>query len=224
MRLIDGSSPGSVMFSGKLQTKARWTWSGRSGSPTASIRIRSRRARRRTTRRFNAPPYQAVTPTWSQLKTYGPTYTYNGATYTAATITSPLNAAPAAANITTNPLRIYYCATDLAVFSTGTGNITLTGSLVVNGKLLVGASGNVAIRSLTINPVSGTSTTSGAPRVGREEQRQLPRPGKTITVNGISWLGEGLTGDLAANSPGSFIVNGGCSSPRGRQRGRTVGR
>jgi hypothetical protein len=147
---------------------------------------------------------EPVTPTWSQVRMYGPTYTYNGNTYTAEVITGPIVSSPTT-NATTNPLKIFYSAGDLTVINPPlvSSTVTINGTLIVNGKLTVGGLLSVPICSMTINPVAG------APGLVVRKEVNFAGNMKTVTVNGLAFVGNGVQGTLLSALLNTFKVNGG---------------
>jgi hypothetical protein len=131
-------------------------------------------------------PYQTASPTWAQINFAGPTYTHNGVTYNADAITSPLSL-PLPAPSATNPLHIYFCNGDLSVILAANTTLTDT-TLVVNGRLIMGASGDSASWRLTTTPLSG------APALVVNGPIEFPCVMKKLTANGVVWARDGVQG------------------------------
>jgi hypothetical protein len=147
-------------------------------------------------------PYQVASPTWAQINFAGPTYTHEGVVYNADVITSPLTL-PLPVPSADNPLHIYYCNGDLSVILSG--NATLTdATLVVNGNLILGATGDVASWRLTVNPASG------APALVVNGAIDFPCAMKKLSVNGLVWARDGVQGIMTGglNSGCNFTLRG----------------
>lgn len=165
---------------------------------------------------FTATPkperYQNAAPTWSQLKTYGPTYAYNGQTFNAVILPSSLNASPAAANVATNPLKVYYCAGNLTLFNADPAtNITINGTLVVNGRLILARNlpSGTGTKTLRID-----SPVAGAPALVVKNDFAVLWRSRTVTLAGLVWIGEGITGDLINNASTSVTIAGALLTPQ----------
>ncbi len=214
------STPGSVVITGKVQTKGQLDVA--SGVMISDYVYTYELTGSSVLALVGSAPYQTVAPSWSQIKDYGqfgagPTYTYthNGdPTCQAAVITGPIiTAASLPALGTNNPLRIYICNGDLTVFPSGTGNISMTGSLIVRGDLLLGnaVTLNAASRTLTVNnPMAGAN---GAPGLIVQGAIRYLSSQKRIITYGVNWVGTGIHGDAANNAGCSFRSDGAFLTP-----------
>jgi len=167
---------------------------------------------------FTATPkvvgFQNTAPTWAQLKTYGPQYTYDGQTYNAEILSAALNANPPAANIVTNPLKVYYCDSDLTVFASTNNQaqaITIDGTLVVNGRLIIARNLPTSAGAKTLRI---ESPVDGAPALVVKNDLAVLWRTRSVSINGLVWIGEGITGDLANNASTSITISGAMLTPQ----------
>jgi hypothetical protein len=141
----------------------------------------------------------AAAPT--SVTSYYPTYTYNGETYSATALTTSPTAGITLSSTPSNPAGVYYYSN-----ANGTLNlngVTIAGTLVVNGKLnITGGS------TTTITPVSASM-----PALLAYKQLTVVGQNNTLTVNGLAWVGSGITGSgtntgSKINVDGSLLIGG----------------
>jgi hypothetical protein len=199
---------------GPMQVKGKLEYSG-----TPMISGTEPYAESTTTYPFPLKPerLQSAAPTdWNQLGFNGPTYTYNGQPCTAEPLVSPLNSDPPDTNLdSNNPLRIYYCATDLILFETAPAaqtKITINGTLVVNGRLILAenAAGGITTKTLSIK-----SPVPHAPALVVEKDLAFLWSDRTVDLEGVVWIGEGITGtgSIATNARSKFKLTGAYLTP-----------
>jgi len=117
-----------------------------------------------------------------------------------------LNVAPVAT--ATNPGKVFYYGGTLNI----TSAMNISGTLVVRGQLQVKpASGAVTITART-----------GFPALILDDQLQIGKSGVTLTVNGVSWLGNGTAWILGPNLLTNVVFNGSILMPSGKVFGTTL--
>jgi hypothetical protein len=138
-------------------------------------------------------PSSSLVPTTAQVNHYA-TYTYNGSTYSATTITTSSIASKTLGPTASNPAGIYLASANLTI----SGGVTINGTLVVqNGTLKVSGLLN------TVTPASGF------PALVVDNSLEMSGIGSTMTANGVVWLGQGMSADTTTTTLSSvFTVNG----------------
>jgi hypothetical protein len=121
------------------------------------------------------------------------TYTYNGVTYSAKLLTTDPAAGTTLGPTLTNPAGIYYTQNRTANLS----GVTINGTLIVK-------SGNLSVTSGNNNVITPMS---GFPGLVVDKQITVPGSNKSLTVNGLTWAGTGITG-TGSNSGSAISING----------------
>jgi hypothetical protein len=156
---------------------------------------------------FYATPVLA--PATSDVNTYH-TYRYNGVTYSAeqllvASLVGVQGVVTKTVSPGSNPLGVFYVIGNTALLD----NVTIEGTLIVEGNLTI--QGN----NITITPREGMPALIVTGYM--EVQQPIGVAPRTITLNGVTYIGNQLRGTGAAYSPinttlninGALIVPGG---------------
>ena len=204
----DVSLPSMVQIVGGVQCNGAFTNWGNISGTVYSNSIQNKGVYTATWSLLTSANKQTVTST-AHVKDYR-TYAYQGQTYTATTLGSGTIAANTTLGTSaTNPAGIYYYS----------GNLTMAGSVAINGTLIVDNG------SFTVNGTGSTITAvSGYPALVVKSSdlifKGLITANRTFNVNGVTWVGgsiksSGVFLSGAMNLNGAVVFGNGGSVDSG---------